>query len=759
MRQKRTPSSREQERHAQSKPPRKRRGLLSGFLLMMLLLVLIAIGAVSVWLALFVKEISADLPTTDEIIKQKPSLASIIYDRDGEEIATLFQKNRVWVPYHSISPWLRKAVIAAEDATFYEHGGLDFSGILRALWIDIQKGGIHQGGSTITQQLARNLFLSREQTITRKAKEAILAMRIERLFSKEQILEMYLNTIYLGHGTWGIGAAAKQYFGKPAGSLTLAQASVIAGLIAAPERFSPFKHPERARERQRYVLQQMVDIGYINPQEMRRTLEQDLHLVQESKRKVGLLSSRAPYFTSYLLFKKLLPAYGTDQVYEGGLRVETTLDLELQQVAQEAVSKLDSEGALIALAPSTGEILAMVGGKDFAESKFNRAIQAFRQPGSAFKPIVYTAALQEGIRPIDRVLDAPLEFGNGWKPGNYSGEFHGEMTIANGLVHSYNAVAVRVANLTGIDKVITMARKLGITSPHLPHDLSVALGSASITPLELARCYCAFANGGYKVTPYAIQKIRTSEGQMLEQNGPSIVAAIDPQHAVTMRSLLRQVVLQGTGRRARIPEQYTFGKTGTTNGFIDAWFVGGAPGLVVAVYAGKDDHSKLGYKATGGKIAAPVWKEFVSQAIEILDLPSSFVGQESIDESVSICTETGFLATPQCSSLQLLLPKEEVPESSCPLHGGDFFLAEQDTNAPKLYLIDDDDTKMAKYSIEVAQAPNIPAEQRHGQVQKQDIPDDAVPSLQQDAYQSDPSPASQVEKRYQDLLQQYGLSN
>ncbi|HPI98818.1 MAG TPA: penicillin-binding transpeptidase domain-containing protein, partial [Synergistales bacterium] len=329
----------------------------------------------------------------------------------------------------------------------------------------------------------------------------------------------------------------------------------------------------------------------------------------------------APHFVTELLFSNLLPKYGKDGVYRGGLSVYTTLDLRLQKAADKAIQKLETEGALICMDPSNGEILAMTGGKDFSTSKFNRAVQAFREPGSAFKPFVYSAALEQGIMPIDHIMDAPISFDHQgpedkvWAPGNYTGEFHGEVTIIEALSHSYNTVSVRAAHMIGIGPVISMARKMGITSPHLPHDLSASLGSASLTPLELATAYCAFANNGMRVTPLSIRYIEDWSGQILENNEHQVYQAIPQETAVIMRSLLEEVVRDGTGTRCRIPGYEVFGKTGTTNEFMDAWFAGGVPGLVTVVYAGKDDHTSMGNKMTGGVVAGPVWKEFMAQAV------------------------------------------------------------------------------------------------------------------------------------------------
>ncbi|HPQ38508.1 MAG TPA: PBP1A family penicillin-binding protein, partial [Synergistaceae bacterium] len=673
---------------------KKEKGCFFFVLTMFLFLFLLAVAATSLWGVFYVRKLSADLPSTDEIIHHKQSLTTVLYDRHGNVLTRLYEENRKWVPLNDISPWMVQAVIAAEDSSFYQHSGLDFQGIARALLVDIMHKEVKQGGSTITQQVARTLFLTHEQTLERKAKEAILAFRLEKLFSKDQILEMYLNSVHVGHGAWGIGAASQIYFGKVPNQLSLAEASIIAGILPAPGRYSPYRSEEAARNRQQYVLRRMVELGMISQEQANQASQEELQLVGLKTK--TLQASPAPYFVSYVLFKDLLPKYGKDQVYRGGLKVSTTLDMRLQEIAQQSIQELRTDGAIVALDAATGEILALVGGKDFAISKFNRATQAYRQPGSSFKPFTYLAAFDSGLRPLDRLLDAPLSFDNGWAPGNYGGDYHGETTIANALIHSYNTVAVRAAQLAGPEKIITMARHAGIISPHLPHDLSVALGSASVTPLEMAAAYCTFANGGYRVTPFAIREILSDSDVVIEQNGPQISQGLPEEMAVMMRSLLQLVVNYGTGQRCRIKGYEVFGKTGTTNEFRDAWFVGGLPGLVVAVYAGNDDHSPIGNKATGGVVAAPIWKDFVTQALEVLDLEKEFPRHPAGMERIAICRTTGYRATDMCPKVAIIMPSHLTPTAVCPLHGGNIMEAENDPEAPKLFLAQGDELLVEK---------------------------------------------------------------
>jgi penicillin-binding protein 1A len=491
----------------------------------------------------------------------------------------------------------------------------------------------------------------------------------------------------------------------------------------------------------------------------------------------------APYFISHILFEQLLPTYGSDMVYRGGLRIHTTLDLDLQHAAEEAIKGLKSEGAIVAVDPGTGEILAMVGGKDFEKSKFNRATQAFRQPGSSFKPFVYTAALMKGLRPVDHILDAPVSYDNGidergerniWEPGNYTGEFKGEVTLLQALVHSYNTSAVRVAHITGIPAIIDLARRVGFSSPHIPNDLSLALGSANVTPLEMASAYSVFANGGLRIKPYAIRRVDTGAGEVLEQYGPDLAQAIPEEIALSMRSVLMEVVRSGTGTRARVPDYEVFGKTGTTNEFTDAWFAGGLPGLVVVVYAGNDDNKSLGKTATGGVIAAPVWQSFVSKAVKYLTLRETFeISDTAKVDAVTICKDTGFLSVGSCPSTVILLPSGQAPLSTCPLHGGSWVMAESDPNEPRMLLSPRDEevlgipARLARlYSISVSDmTAALPMEELPTYVEPPTIPF-IPPSAPTDVKPPASTPSrpkvrtpEEIEDRFQELLKQYGISD
>lgn len=757
-----------------NKKPKKKKSLASKLFASFMLTAAVAAAVIAVAALLFLREITESLPTTPEILAHEPSLATKVYDRKGRLITQLFQENRTWVKLQNVSPWMVKAILAAEDDKFYEHAGIRPIAIARALVIDIFHGEAKQGASTITQQLARNLFLSNEKTIIRKAREMVLAIRLERIYTKDQLLEMYLNTIYMGHGTYGIEAASREYFAKPPAKLDINESATLAGLVAAPEKYSPYRHKGNSQARKSYVLRRMLDLDWISKGDYDANINKEPKLAQTERVGNPITLEDAPYFVSYILFSHLLPSYGADRIYRGGLSVHTTIDRDLQAKGEEIVSSMKHEGALVAIDPNTGEILALVGGRDFNKSKFNRATQAFRQPGSSFKPIVYASALEQGYRGVDHVLDAPLLFPNGWAPGNYtSNKYDGEVTLMKALARSINTSAVRLAQISGVRHITDLARRIGITTPHLPDDLSVALGTASLTPLEMSVAYSAFANNGYQVKPYAIKEILSQRGETLEQNGPQLTPAVTPTVAVTMRSMLQQVTSWGTGARAKIAGHETFGKTGTTNEWTDAWFVGGVPGLVVVVYVGNDDHKPLGGRSTGAAAALPVWKSFVEYAVNTLALPSTFsIPSDAEVEAVRVCRATGFLAAPGCEAADLLLPLGHAPSSLCPWHGGTLAEALADANAPVLLLAPiDEETDVNRYALHLGGAPaaqpqpgaaETPAEPAPPVTPTQK-PKKPEPSKVPSATEKKPyekrkyETQDEVDKRYQELLKQYGI--
>jgi penicillin-binding protein 1A len=734
--------------------------IFKGIFLCFFFLVIGLAALASVVGVIMLQDITRDLPPIEQMKGYVPSLTSVVYDRKDRVIARLFEENRTWADIRQISPWAIKAILAAEDSEFYEHQGIRLKAIARAIIRDLESGEARQGGSTITQQLARMLFLTRERTLQRKASEAIIAIRMEKLYTKDQILEMYINMAYFGHGAYGIGAAAQVFFGKTPAQLTLPEASMLAGILPAPNAYTPIRHPDRAGTRQNYVLSRMVEVGMITPEEKTQALAVKLTYARKAEAKASFVMEDAPYFVSHVLFKHLLPKYGREKIYRGGLRVHTTIDLDLQRQAEEVISKMKFEGALVALDPNTGEILALVGGRNFEESKFNRATQAYRQPGSAFKPIVYATALENGYRPVDHAFDAPLHFANGWSPKNSDVTFRGEMTLTAALAQSINTVAVRVAQVVGVPAIREQARNMGITTPYLPEDLSIALGSSSLTPLEMGAAFSVFANNGYRIVPFSVKEILDSNGNSLERNGPDLGNALSPETAVTMRSLLMQAVNWGTGTRAKVEGYQVFGKTGTTNDWTDVWFVGGVPDLVVVVYVGNDNHKSLG-RAFGGTVAAPVWKEFVTRAVQTLGTPKEFKIPPGVGvESVTICRGTGFLATKSCpQKANIMITVGQAPETYCPWHGGDILKAQSDPNAPQLLLTQEDASIREKYQLAALRTeddiaveeifPAIPSP-----LEEQMAP---PPNTEYEPYRNDPSPASDIEKRYQDLLDQYNI--
>ncbi|MDO4219493.1 MAG: PBP1A family penicillin-binding protein [Synergistaceae bacterium] len=653
-----------------------------------MLTICLLIGAFSAVVSLFLlRGAEGHIPTMAEIASTKPTLASQIYDRNGELVTQLFKENRNWVNLEDISHWMTKAVIAAEDGEFYQHKGVRPLAVVRALIVDFVRSKRKQGGSTITQQVAKNMFLSHEKSITRKVKELIIAARLEKTYTKNQILEMYLNTIYLGHGAYGIDVASRQYFGKAPADLDILEAATIAGLIAAPERFSPYKHPQECLIRSRYVLSRMREMNYITNEDYVKYAGRIPQLAPR-RRENSLHMNNAAYFVSHILFKHLLPNFGSDMIYKGGLKIYTTIDKRLQKKAEEIMQRQQYQGALIAIEPATGEIIAMVGGRDFNESKFNRVTQALREPGSAFKPFVYAAAIEKGYRAIDHLIDAPITFKNGWSPKNYEkNKFMGEITMTTAVAKSLNTTAVRMAQITGLNNIIDICRQLGITTDYLPRDLSLALGSASVTPLEMAVAYSVFAANGVRAEPYAIKEIKNNKNQTIEKTGQSLQSVISASTAMQIRSILKQVINRGTGSRASISGHETFGKTGTTNGNSDAWFIGGIPGLVVCVYFGNDNHKSLGAGKTGSNVALPVWKEFVQYAVSINKYDANFpFASSAAVAQAKVCQVTGFLAGQNCRSESILLPMNAIPTSTCPLHGGNKAEAISDKNAPRLLL-------------------------------------------------------------------------
>jgi 1A family penicillin-binding protein len=599
-----------------------------------------------------------------------PSQTTRIYAENGELIASLYRENRRIVPLAAIPLTLRQAVIAIEDERFYTHRGIDPRGIARALWRNLREGQVVEGGSTITQQLARNLFLSQQRAISRKVAEMVLAVEIERRLTKDEILERYLNLVYFGQGAYGVEMAAQVYFGKSARDLTLAEAALLAGLIRAPSVYSPYRNLALARARQELVLQRMVQLGAITPAQAAAARAAPIRLAPASN--AGLVGIRAPYFVSFIL-TRLLETYGEDLVYKGGLQVYTTLDPRMQALAEQAVRRgLEAaarrrlhatQAALVALDPRTGAIRAMIGGADFATSQFNRAWQARRQPGSAFKVFVYTTAIARGIPPTRVLEDAPVTYripgAPPWTPKNYDGKFSGPVTLRRALEQSINVPAARMIAELGPAAVVEVARKMGIES-RLEPVLSLALGSADVTPLEMSAAFAALANGGLRVHPLAILKVTDARGKVLEEHRPRRELALEPDVAYIMTDLLKGVIERGTGRAAAIGRPAA-GKTGTTDDYRNAWFVGYTPYLVTAVWVGNDDNTPM-RRVVGGGLPAEIWAAFMKPATQAHP-PDDWTPPEGVVVT-TVCAGTWQLATPACPH-----PRREVfTRASAPSH-------------------------------------------------------------------------------------------
>ncbi|MBD5632973.1 MAG: PBP1A family penicillin-binding protein, partial [Candidatus Eremiobacteraeota bacterium] len=570
---------------------------------------------------------SRNLPDISRMADFQPSKSTRVYARDGELLATLYTQNRIWVPIAKIPKLVRNAFVANEDHNFYRHHGVDFGGIARAAIADYRHEEF-QGASTITQQLARALFLSNEVSVSRKIQEALLAMEIERYYTKDEILERYLNLIYFGSGAYGVEAAAHTYFGTDVGRLTVGQAAQLAGLPAAPSDYSPYVSPAHAHERQAHVLERMVASHYISEAQASEAEAAPLRLIGE--RPTGLLSYKYPYYTTYVNHI-LTQTFGDRAVNEGGLEVDTSLDPRLQKLAQDAVDwgvgRAAAEGinahqaALVAIRPQTGEIVAMVGGAGglTLHNQFNRAWQAFRQPGSSFKTYVYTAAIDGGMPATTDIDDSPVSYpmgdGTQWHPMDDDFRFFGPMTLRYALAQSRNVVAVKLAQQVGIDRVIEYAHRMGVRAP-LEANLSLALGSSAVSPLDQAAGYATLADQGIHIEPTAIRLVRDDLGSpLLDNRVPQETEVVGAGTAYVMTSLLEGVIKEGTGYPNADIGRPAAGKTGTTSDFHDAWFVGYTPDLVTAVWLGNDDYARM-TESFGGNVPARTWARFMKAALK-----------------------------------------------------------------------------------------------------------------------------------------------
>lgn len=642
--------------------------------------------------------LSRDLPQISNLEHFKPMLSSLLYASDGRVVADFGIERRQRASLARMPLHLKQAVISVEDQNFYLHFGIDPTGILRALIVNLRTGRMAQGGSTITQQLARNLFLTMRRNISRKIREAILALQIERSYTKEQILELYLNQIYLGHGAYGVEEASQFYFGAHVEELTLAQCALLAALPKAPNNYSPGRNPKAALRRRNIVLQLMYGEGYITKEECITAKLEPIILVDSTARRTTL----APYFTEYVR-QQLMDRYGYDAVYKGGLKVYTTLDLDVQAAAEAAIAeglrKLDEkhrgkaigratgeilpedmlaareagivpedvatdvvQAALIAIDPSSGEIRAMVGGRDFKISEFNRAVQARRQPGSGFKPIIWSAALESGMTPSDKIVDAPVVFhfrDKVWEPKNYEKQFYGPTTLREALEHSRNIVAIRLLSKVGVAPAIRLAHKMGIKN-YLQPNLTLALGSTGVTPLEMTSAYATLAGSGIYREPVSILRIVGPDGQTIEERHPKEAIAMSEQTAYVVTSMMQGVITRGTGGAARDLGRPAAAKTGTTNNCTDAWFIGFTPQLATGVWVGFDDMRSLGEKQTGGRVAGPIWTAFMKAALSGEPVRDFRIPPRI--EFADVHPRSGLLAPPGSKKISVAFEEGTAPE-------------------------------------------------------------------------------------------------
>lgn len=785
----------------QRKRPKKRRFfqklLLWLFVLGFFVAILGALAGVGVYFY-----ISKDLPHISSLTEYHPSIITNVYSDDGRKIAEFFKERRIIKPLDEIPAALINAFISAEDSRFYKHKGIDFYSIVRAFFKNLEAGTIVQGGSTITQQVTKSFLLTPERSYTRKLKEAILAYRIDRAFYKNEILYLYLNQIYLGHGAYGVEAAAENYFGKTVKDLNMAECAILAGLPQAPSKYSPFKYPERAKQRQIYTLNRMVDEGYISNIQATEAI----NTVVEIKPRRNWYIEEIPYYTEQVR-RYVEEKYGRDVLYTQGLKIYTAANIEMQKIAREEVEKglyeldkrqgfrgpseklapeeieafsrtiqieLDdnllqagqtvkgvvikvddknntvtvrignflgeialedmiwarkpdlevayyetkvkrpgealaagdvilvkakekikdsdlwqlaleqepvAQAALLCLEAETGFIKAMIGGRDFRDSQFHRALQSRRQPGSAFKPLIYAAALDKQYddepdrfyTPTSVIIDSPIVFEDEerdftWKPKNYKERFFGPTLMRDALAKSRNVVTIKILQDIGIDYAIEYARKLGITS-NLAKDLSIALGSSGVSLLELTEAYSVFANQGYLVEPVFITKIVDREGNVIEEATPERIKVIEKTTAYLMTHLLEGVVKHGTGWRVKTLNRPVAGKTGTTNNLFDAWFMGYTPQYITGTWVGFDDEAPLGKSETGSRAASPIWLGFMKRVLEdkppkIFEVPEGIV-------FTKIDAETGLLPIPESKETVFVSFKEGTEPTEYSKRPGD----------------------------------------------------------------------------------------
>jgi penicillin-binding protein 1A len=663
------------------------------WLLLTLLAILAGGGAFVAALLRFQNE----LPSTAHLERIEPPANTRILDRNGTPLGDLFTEDRLLTTLDRIPPEMIAAVIATEDRRFHDHWGISYIGMARAVLANLRRGRTTQGGSTITQQLARNLFLTHERTMTRKIKEALLTIRLERIYAKREILSMYLNQIYYGNGAYGVRSASREYFDKDPTDLTLEECAFLAGIPANPTVYDPRRRMENALGRQRTVLAMMVDHGSISADEAAAARAEPVRLTVRERR-----SMAAPYFVEQVR-QYLETNYGADQIYRNGLSVATTLDLEIQRTTETALEdqlrRLEEknlyeivrdstwvapaeplsnspyvQGAAIVLDTKTGAVVAMVGGRDFWESRFNRATQARRQPGSAFKPFVYIAALEQGIGAStiirDEPLVVPLPNGDVYKPENTYRSFRGPVTMRTALTKSINVPAVRMILTVSPRAAVNVARRCGISGVLHPYP-SLALGASEVTLIDLASSYSVFPNLGIHHEPWFIQSVADRNGTVLETGRPTTREALAAPVAAVMTNLLEGVVDRGTASSVRwkgfrLPAG---GKTGTMDDYMDALFVGFTPQYTMAVWVGFDVKKTLGEKMTGSAAALPVWIEVMKAAHANLPDPPPFEVPDGV-VWLEVCPESGLLAKGECvASFPEIFVQIDAPDDTCPIHG------------------------------------------------------------------------------------------
>lgn len=614
-------------------------------------------------LAGFFLNLIHDLPQINQLKQYKPSAVTTVYSADRQVISRFYTEKRFPVSIEQIPQHLITALVTIEDRNFYSHSGINLKAIIRAAVRDVQAGRFKEGASTLTQQLAKTLFLTNEKSFVRKIKEMILGFQIERRYTKNEILELYLNQIYLGSGTYGVEAAARTYFGKPVKDLTLDQSALIAGLPKAPSVYSPFKNLQLAKKRRDIVLYQMFVTNAITKAAYEKAKAAPVSLYEKKD-----INQDAGYYIAYIK-AVIKQKFDLNQIYSKGLNIQTTLRLDIQKKANNAVQKgmrqlsqrmeksgLDSaklQCAVVALDIETGGIVSMVGGRNFSQSPYNRAVQAKRQPGSAFKPFVYAAAVGMGMNQNTVLLDAPLSFrmskDKTWHVQNFSKTYSGQMTFRKALALSKNTPVVRLMERIGPEKVIAFARTAGIESA-LNRNLSLALGTSEVNLLELTAAYIPFANMGIKVEPHPIIKITDANGRVLYTHSVEKKSIISRSHAAVITDMLKAVVREGTGRKAAFIKKDIAGKTGTTDNYKDALFVGFCPDLALGVWVGNDDAASLGKNETGARAALPIWIDIMAYHLsrrktQYFDLPDGIkmVYMNPDNGTLSRKKKTGFV--------------------------------------------------------------------------------------------------------------------